>query len=363
MRPILQSVSKRTIIIALLAVLAMAACAAGNGSAAKTTISPCTAVGLAVWSPDGTQIAYYGTRWPKPSKKHRNPNDILQALCTMDGSGNNSQPLRYTVCSEKCADPPYQIDWVASGGLLYLVDGDFFRIAPGQKPKRFARVDTFSFVTDPAGDRLAAGGNPSCTSCGGPVTVLDVPSGHVVGKVGGKKFENVNPSLSSDGSRVVFEREAADDSGHAFGIWTAKANGAGLRHLVRKGFEPLWSPAAGGKIAFRTGANQNTLRLVAPNGHGIRTLVPRAVEDVFGWSPDGKFIAYEAGSGTFGKLSVVDVATGKVRRLPKLYYSPTVDWAPNSQELLVATWPDPKKCSSVSRVPVSGGKPTLIRSC
>src|SRR6476469_1950176 len=78
---------------------------------------------------------------------------------------------------------PYQIDWVRSGKLVYLVDGDFYGIAPGQKPKRFATVNTSSFATDPAGDRLAGGfGFPSCLTCGGPVTVLDVPSGHVVGR-------------------------------------------------------------------------------------------------------------------------------------------------------------------------------------
>jgi WD40-like Beta Propeller Repeat len=358
-------VSKRTIVLAF-AVLGMAACVSVS-SAAKSQISPCTAVSQPVWSPDGTEIAYYGTRWPHPKNHHHSTgNNLLQALCTMDGNGNNSQPLRYTVCSEKCDDPPYQIDWLQSGELIYLIDGDLYRLAPGQKPQRFARrVNSPSFAADSAGDRLAAGfGFPGCLSCGGPLTVLDVPSGHVVGKVGGKKLDNLYPSLSPDGSQVVFERDAADDSGRTFGIWTAKANGKGLRHLVRKGFQPLWSPAAGGKIAFRGYVkNVESLRLVSPTGQGLRTLVPRGVSNVFGWSPDGKSIAFERGSGTFGRLAFVDVATGKVRQLLKLYYSPTADWSPDSQELLVSTSPDPKRCSSVWRVPVNGAKPRLLRSC
>lgn len=340
-----------------------AACASGSGKTAST-ISPCTAVRIPVWSPDGTQIAYYGTRWPKPSKPaHRNPNDILQAVCTMDANGQNSQNLRYTVCSEKCNDFPYQIAWLKSGQLIYDIDGGpLYAITPGQKPKRFATVNSPSFVTDAAGDRLAVGfGFPGCLTCGGPVTVLDVPSGHVVGNIGGKKFDNINPSLSPDGKQVVFERETANESSKTYGIWTAKANGSGLRRLESKGFQPYWSPA-GDEIAYRTSGYNSGIRLVAPQGGKSRTLVARGVQGIFGWSPDGKQIAIDIGSRTF-KLAVVDVATGKVRPLLKLYIAPTADWSPDSSELLVSGFPDPKKCSSVWRVPADGSKPMLIRHC
>jgi WD40-like Beta Propeller Repeat len=337
-----------------------AACASGSGVTASA-ISPCNAVRIPVWSPDGTQIGFYGTRWPPPTKAHRNPNDILQALCTMDGNGQNAQPLRYTVCSEKCADFPYQIAWLNSGELVYLIDGGLFRIAPGQKPKRFGTVNSPSFGTDSAGDRLAAGfGFPGCLTCGGPVTVLDVPSGHVVGRVGGKKYDNVYPSLSPDGSQVVFERDAADESARTFGIWTAKANGKALRQLVRKGFQPLWSPT-GDQIVYRTsGTPTSGLRLVPSQGGKAKTLVARGVTEVFGWSPDGTSIAYETGR---GKLAVVDVTTRTVHQLLKLYGAPTASWSPDSSTLVVSTFPNPKKCSSVWRVPADGSRSTLLRHC
>ncbi len=361
MRLILQSVSKRTIILGL-AALGLAACAAGNGAAAKMTISPCTSVRNPVWSPDGTQIAYYGTRWPKP-KNHSPSNDLLQAFCTMDVNGKNSQPIRYTVCSEGCADFPYQIAWLPSGELVYDIDGGpLYRLTPGQKPKRFATVNSPSFATDTTGDRLAVGwAFPGCLSCGGPVTILDFPSGHVVGKVGGKKFQNDYPSLSPDGSQVAFERDGADNSGRIFGIWTANTNGSNLRRLVKVGQQPLWSPSAG-EIAYSSSETTSSgLRLIRSQGGKYKTLVPRGVTAVFGWSPDGTQIAYETGS----KLRVVNVATRKVRQLRGLYSSSTVVWSPDSQTLLADSWPipQPKGCSAVWLVPVSGGKPTLIHHC
>ena len=134
---------------------------------------------------------------------------------------------------------------------------------------------------------------------------------------------------------------------------------------MRKGFQPLWSPAPGGKISYRGYVRRTqSLRLVSPNGHGVRTLVPRGVEGVFGWSPDGKSIAFELGSGTFGRLAVVDVATGKVRTLLKLYYAATAAWSPDSSELVANSQPTRnQRCWSTWRVPIDGSGPTLISSC
>jgi len=105
------------------------------------------------------------------------------------------------------------------------------------------------------------------------------------------------------------------------------------------------------------------LRLVSAGSGKSRALVPRNVENVFGWSPDGKSIAFETGKGSMGKLAVVDVATGKVRSLLQLYYAPTAAWSPDSSELLANTVPKAQKCWSTWRVPADGSKPTLISSC
>ena len=313
------------------------------------------------WSPDGTEIAFYGTRWPPPAHAHRNPNDILQAICTANADGTNAKPLRYTVCSERCPDPPYPIVWLQSG-ILYLQDEGVFRIVPGSKPRKIARVNAVSFVTNPAGTRIAAEQFwPSCLTCAGPVTILDARSGAVVGTAGGSKLDNLDPSLSPDGTKVAFERDASDDSGRTFGIWTAGTDGSHLRQLAKAGHYPLWSPT-GGKIAYVAFAGKSVaLRLVSAAGGKSRALVPRNVTTVFGWSPDGKSIAFEMGNNR--KLAVVNLATGKVRSLLQLHYAPTAVWSPDSSELLANTVPKTQTCSSTWRVPVDGSTPTRISSC
>jgi Tol biopolymer transport system component len=317
---------------------------------------------MPVWSPDGQEIAFYATRWPPPTTPHRGPNDILQALCTANPDGTNAQPLRYTVCSNNCPDPPYQLLWLQPNALLVLGDGDILRIAPGSKPQKLARTTDFSFVTNAAGTRIAFG-TPSCPRCAGPVTIIDAHTGARVGTVGGKKLDNVYPSLSPDGTKVVFERDASDDSGKTFGLWTASANGRRLRQLTKVGEHPLWAPS-GGKVAYVGFAGKSVaLRLIPARGGKDRVLVPREVENVFGWSPDGESIAIETGSGTFGKLAVVNVATGKVRTLIKLRYSPAAVWKPDSSELLATSMAAAKTCPTLYRVPVDGSTPTLISTC
>lgn len=350
----------RGVLVAGVGLLALLAAAS---HASSTSISPCRQVNLPTWSPDGQQIAFYGRRWPPPTG-HRNPNDILQALCTARADGTSVRPLRYTVCTGKCPDPPYQLTWLRPSALLFLRDGEIFRVAPGSRPQKIARIDDFSFVTNPTGTRIAAGaGSSACLTCAGPVTILDARSGAVVGTAGGKKLDNVNPSLSPDGTKVVFERNASDDSGHTFGIWTAKTNGSQLRQLAKVGERPLWSPT-GRTIAYAASAGKSVaLRLVSAGGGRSRALVPHNVENVFGWSPDGKSIAFETGKGSTGKLAVVDAATGHVRTLLQLDYAPSAVWSSDSSELLANTVPKTQKCWSTWRVPVDGSNPTLISSC
>jgi len=339
----------------------VAGCASGGAGplaapAVRQASPACSSTNLPAWSPDGTQIAFVGRRLGHGLLPQR-------AICIANVNGKNAAPLPQTVCTRRCRldliDSPSQLFWVKPNLLLYGDDFRIFTIPVGGSPAPLGtQPGSFEqFSVDSAGDRVAAGFS-NCPQCAGPVTVLGVPSGRLVGRIGGTKLDNVTPSLSPDGTQVVFVRQYADDSGRTTGIWTASADGSHLRRLVPKGFTPLWSPA-GDRIAYL--APSGALQLVAPQGGASKTLVTRSVGWLFGWSPDGKQIAFQ---GQGGWLEIVAVATGKVKKLLRLRFAPNVVWSPSSRELLVKTQPlRLNRCASLWRVPAGGGKPQLLRNC
>lgn len=353
-----------------LAIAVAFGCGAAGGAASKV-VSPCGTANAPAWSPDGTQIAWFGYRWPRPANGHATGSyNILRAFCVSDADGKNLHQLPRTVCSERCpnnlGDPPGQLDWVSPSLLVYGSDDGVHTITIGQKPKLLTRAGPAPYALDARGDRVAVSEfAPGCVTCRGPVRIFGVPSGAVVGVVGGAKLANGEPSLSPDGTQVVFTRTPAKPSGRP-SIWIASADGSHLQRLERSGNNPLWSPA-GDRIAYLgpTGPARPAWRLVSPRGGPSTTLLRNGPGTVFGWSPNGRWIAFPDSK---GRVAVIDVTTRKVRTLLKLnlpYSSSSVAWSPDSQQLLVlASRPAGSGCpSALWRVPVSGAKPRLVHSC
>jgi Tol biopolymer transport system component len=131
------------------------------------------------------------------------------------------------------------------------------------------------------------------------------------------------PSWSPAGSTLVFVsgngRRLALTSGD---IYVAKADGKGVRRLVRNGTFPSWSPD-GKEIAFlRNGrtpispdsiwTKNASIWVMNADGGGRHRLRVRAdIGGVLGWSPDGRWLTFTSDNDIY----VVDADGGSPRRV------------------------------------------------
>jgi Tol biopolymer transport system component len=139
-----------------------------------------------------------------------------------------------------------------------------------------------------------------------------------------------SPSWSPDGTRLVYE--------NANGIYVAPVDGAAVPTRISPlgvlAVLPVWAPT-GDRIAFiaQTASETASLSIEYPiyvataDGKTVRKIGAASIAWGLSWSPDGRRIVYAANG-----LSLVDVATGRVRRLVSgKAYAP--QWSPDGRDI------------------------------
>jgi Tol biopolymer transport system component len=240
----------------------------------------------AVWSPDGSKVAYAAP--PGFSSMYT---ERYRRLFVMDADGTNAHRLPYYALG----GPPF------AGNVRWSPDGS--QIA-------------FAGLTSPAEPYDRA---------------IYVVSGDGVGTARRIVIADpdvrrpTQPAWSPDGSKFAF---TAVDARGASALYVMNVDGTDVRLVAAGGHDPVWSPD-GTMLAFRADGRYWS----APADGGVRTALTGRMDFAGGlsWSPDSKMLVYAGGDELFTVGSGTDVfavrADGSGRR--RLLHSSTLSY----------TWP------------------------
>jgi hypothetical protein len=145
---------------------------------------------------------------------------------------------------------------------------------------------------------------------------VDGTSAMRIGLPGGDYFIDSSPSVSPDGSRVVYWTSRTSGSRDVPMLMTLRVGTTDTTGLNATGYFPKWSPT-GTDILYR---HEDTLKLVRPDGTNLRVIgLPSGG---YGghpvWSPDGQFVIAEHVQG----VQMIRAATGEIVQYP----SSTTSW-------------------------------------
>jgi Tol biopolymer transport system component len=174
------------------------------------------------------------------------------------------------------------------------------------------------------------------------------PGGGEVRRLTDNVVRDSYPSWSPDGSLIAFVRTLASGPlrrvRYNEELFVMRADGTGQRRLTHFRFEdlmPSWSPD-GSRIVFarRVPQSLTALYTIRPDGTGLRRVAraPAGFHSDPAWSPDGRRIAFTAGNGLEfgGELYVMDADGSHVRRrarIAEVVWSP--QWSPDGRRLAV----------------------------
>jgi TolB protein len=142
------------------------------------------------------------------------------------------------------------------------------------------------------------------------------PDGSGLAQVTGSDWEDTRPGWSPDGDETAFYRWSFLElvEGGPAGLWVASADGSGERLVIEldvlpTGFDaPTWSPD-GRWIAYQAGPSNNADLYVVPAGGGIPVNISTLPGHDYAasWSPDSRFVLFTNSAEGEVRLFVADV--------------------------------------------------------
>jgi polyisoprenoid-binding protein YceI len=160
--------------------------------------------------------------------------------------------------------------------------------------------------------------------------------GHRLRRLGHDEAFQLQPTWSPDGRRVAFARAEDDPNAPPPSVTVIRVDGSGRKQLTLGGM-PDWSPN-GHRIAFTSESGMDgtsKISVMGADGSAPRQFAGTPTSDSEPrWSPSGRRIAVSAYGATNDDIAVIEVGTGRFRRLTQAAgYEDSPAWSPDGRRI------------------------------
>ena len=256
-------------------------------------------VGLPAWSPDSRQLAYVTQTSPYTYPENPSVEYATGVQVFVVAASGALRPRQVT----------HEAPWADFRDLRWARDGQHLLYESAQHAN-----DTELYLIDPDGSGTRA-------------LTHDL-------------LEQLDPTWSPDGSEVAFARELRSEGPRQSpGIYALDLRTGQERQITIAGpgrdLSPAWSPD-GSEVAFVHSAGPPAdayeLRLVQPDGSGLRTLAGPVRPLYPAWSPDGSTIAFTEQSGP-SEIFTIGREGGGLRRITDFAFATMPAWSPDGRRI------------------------------